>query len=250
MKSSIGSIYGSVMFFMLVVFLVVGCGAKKNKILESQGSVGSEETLTSEEMQPDIEQSDSGGSGIGDGAIAGEILNEMEDEKYDDPLTLDGLAELKKEMESNDEETDRLLALKEEGETDRLLALKEEVVDDGFKNVVDVDSGKIFPIYFGYDRCSFSDDDKKTLRNNAERLDVSTTKTIILEGYTDERGSHEYNLALGECRSKSVLNYLSDFGVTAKLSTVSFGEEKPACSEHNETCWSKNRRVEFKIISE
>lgn len=249
MKSSISSIYGSVMISMLVVFLVVGCGAKKNKILESQGSVGSEETLTSEEMQPSIEQSDSG-SGIGDGAIAGGILNEMEDGKSDNPLTLDGLAELKKEMENNDEETGRLLALKEEGETDRLLALKEEVVGDGFKSVVDVDSGKILPIYFGYDRCSFSDDDKKTLRNNAERLDIRSTQMIIIEGYTDERGSHEYNLALGECRSKSVLNYLSDFGVTAKLSTVSFGEENPICSVHSEACWSKNRRVEFKIISE
>jgi peptidoglycan-associated lipoprotein len=88
------------------------------------------------------------------------------------------------------------------------------------------------------------------LRNNAERLDTNATQEIILEGHTDERGSHEYNLALGECRSKSVLNYLSDFGVTAKLSTVSFGEEKPVCSEHDEACWSKNRRVEFKVVSE
>jgi peptidoglycan-associated lipoprotein len=222
---------------MLAVFLVVGCGAKKNKILESKGSVGSGETLTSLEEQSNIEQSYSR-SEIGEGAIAGELLNEIEDEKSDNPLTLDGLAELEKDMESNDEETERLLAL------------KKEVVDDGFKNVADLKSGHILPIYFGYDRCSFTDDVKKTLRNNAERLDTSSTQTIILEGHTDERGSQEYNLALGECRSKSVLNYLSDFGVTDKLSTVSFGEEKPVCSEHNESCWSQNRRVEFKIITE
>ncbi len=140
-------------------------------------------------------------------------------------------------MHTSDEETHRV-------------AIINKTPADGFRSVVGLDSSGILPIYFGYDRCSFTDDTKKILRSNAERLDTNATQEIILEGHTDERGSHEYNLALGECRSKSVLNYLSDFGVSAKLSTVSFGEEKPVCSEHSEGCWSRNRRVEFKAVSE
>ncbi len=237
MKSLNSTIYGSVIFFILMIFLVAGCGAKKSKILESQGSLGGEETLTSEEAQQDLEQADSR-SGIEDGTLSGDILDKSTDEKEksDGPLTLEGLEELEKEMSTSDEKTDRM-------------ALRKETADDGFRSVVDLDSSQILPIHFDYDRCSFTDDTKKILRNNAERLGIDSTQEIILEGHTDERGSNEYNLALGECRSKSVLNYLSDFGVNAKLSIVSFGEEKPVCSEHGEECWSKNRRVEFKVVS-
>lgn len=238
MKSSNRSIYGSVIFFILVIFLVAGCGAKKSKVLESQELLSGEKTLTSEEAQQALEQADSR-SGVGEGVLSGDILDESadENEKSDGPLTLEGLEELEKDMSTSDEEMGRV-------------ALRKETADDGFRNVVGLDSSEILPIYFGYDRCSFTDDIKKILRNNAERLDSKVTQEIILEGHTDERGSDEYNLALGECRSKSVLNYLSDFGVTVKLSTVSLGEEQPVCLERNEGCWSRNRRVEFKVVSE
>jgi len=220
-----------------MIFLVAGCGAKKSKVIE-QGSLGGEETLTSDEAYQNLEQADSL-SGIEDGPLSGDILDESTDgdEQSEGPLTLEGLEELEKEMSASDEETDRV-------------ALRKKTEDDGFRSVVDLDSSGILPIYFGYDRCTFTDDTKMILKNNAERLDINATQEIILEGHTDERGSQEYNLALGECRSKSVLNYLSDFGLTARLSTVSFGEEKPVCSEHNEACWSKNRRVEFKVVTE
>ncbi len=227
MKSLNNYVYGSVIFFVLMIFLVTGCGAKKSKVLESQGSLG-EGALTSEGTQQGSEQTGPR-SGIEDGDIG--------DESTDGPLTLEGLEELEKEMGSSDEDMGRV-------------ALKSETEDDGFKGVTDLNSSGILPIYFGYDRCNFTEDTKKVLRNNAERLDINVTQEVILEGHTDERGSQEYNLALGECRSKSVLNYLSDFGVTAKLSTLSLGEEKPVCSEHNEACWSRNRRVEFKVVSE
>ena len=73
---------------------------------------------------------------------------------------------------------------------------------------------------------------------------------ISIQGHADERGSNEYNLALGDRRAKTVKMYLADLGVTADLSTVTFGEERPVCLESFEECWSKNRRAEFVVLSD
>ncbi len=73
-------------------------------------------------------------------------------------------------------------------------------------------------------------------------------KTITLEGHTDERGTEEYNLALGERRANAVMQYLVDLGVpTGRMITVSFGEGSPAVQGHDESAWRWNRRVEFKV---
>ena len=71
---------------------------------------------------------------------------------------------------------------------------------------------------------------------------------MILEGHCDDRGTNEYNLALGEKRAKSARDYIVSAGVTKKrLDTISYGEEKPLCKEQTEDCWQKNRRVQFVV---
>lgn len=100
-------------------------------------------------------------------------------------------------------------------------------------------------IYFGFDSSQLSTQAKSTLKENADYLAKVPGSKIILEGHCDERGTDEYNLALGERRARSAFEYLRSLGVTKdRMSTVSYGESKPAEAGHNEASWSKNRRVE------
>jgi peptidoglycan-associated lipoprotein len=99
-------------------------------------------------------------------------------------------------------------------------------------------------VYFDYDSAVLRDDARATVKKNAEQLRASS-ETITLEGHTDERGTEEYNLALGERRGESVRQYLIDLGIPAsRLRVVSFGEAKPAVMGHDESAWKWNRRVE------
>jgi len=101
-------------------------------------------------------------------------------------------------------------------------------------------------ITFDFDSYALSQSARDTLYNNAEFLLKKYRDKVILEGHCDERGSDEYNLALGEKRAKSVMNYLLTLGVPAEqLSIVSYGKERPADNGHTEEAWAKNRRVEF-----
>jgi peptidoglycan-associated lipoprotein len=104
-------------------------------------------------------------------------------------------------------------------------------------------------VYFDYDSASIRDDARTTLKANSQAIaSRNEWKTITLEGHTDERGSEEYNLALGERRANAALQYLVDLGVpTGRMITVSFGEGSPAVQGHDESAWRWNRRVEFKI---
>ena len=106
-------------------------------------------------------------------------------------------------------------------------------------------------VYFDFDRYDIRADQKPTLRANAEKILANKGGGVItLEGHCDERGSEEYNLALGERRADAVKRYLVDLGVPAsRLRTVSFGEAKPAVVGHDESAWRYNRRVEFKSSS-
>ena len=99
-------------------------------------------------------------------------------------------------------------------------------------------------VYFDFDSAVLREDARATLKKNAETLRVSTT-VVTLEGHTDERGTEEYNLALGERRGEAVRKYLVDLGIPAtRLRVVSFGEAKPAVMGHDESAWKWNRRVE------
>jgi peptidoglycan-associated lipoprotein len=102
------------------------------------------------------------------------------------------------------------------------------------------------PIYFGYDQSTLSAEGQSTLQEIGKLMKEVPEITARIEGHTDERGSNDYNLALGERRAKSVNDYLASYGIQAsRLSTISYGEEKPASEGHDEGAWSKNRRVEF-----
>lgn len=105
---------------------------------------------------------------------------------------------------------------------------------------------KLSTIYFSFDDYSLSEQAKKTLIENAAWLTNNPQKTIIIEGHCDERGTEEYNIALGGRRANSAKKYLINLGVNPdQLSTISYGEERPADLGHNEDAWAKNRRADF-----
>lgn len=106
------------------------------------------------------------------------------------------------------------------------------------------------PIYFDFDRAVIRDDQLPTMRENTQAVkEHDEWRTVVIEGHTDERGSEEYNLALGERRANAAKQYLVDAGVeAARLDTVSFGESKPAVQGHDESAWKWNRRAEFRIV--
>ena len=101
-------------------------------------------------------------------------------------------------------------------------------------------------IQFEFDMANITPDARAVLDNNASCLKENAQMQISIEGHCDERGSAEYNLALGERRASAVKQYLVDLGVpSSRLRTVSFGEAKPAVQGHNESAWRYNRRSEF-----
>ena len=105
-------------------------------------------------------------------------------------------------------------------------------------------------IYFDFDQSSLREKDRQLLKVISEALKMDANKTVALkiQGHCDERGSTEYNLALGERRSRSIYDYLSNLGVSkSKLDVVSFGEERPAMTGSSEDSWAKNRRAEFNV---
>lgn len=103
-------------------------------------------------------------------------------------------------------------------------------------------------IYFDYDKAFIREDAKPTLAKIAAYLKGTPTASVQIEGHCDERGTAEYNLALGERRAEATKKYLVSLGVKAgALSTISFGEEKPADPGHTEAAWAKNRRAHFVV---
>ncbi|MGZ8433280.1 MAG: peptidoglycan-associated lipoprotein Pal [Candidatus Binatia bacterium] len=101
-------------------------------------------------------------------------------------------------------------------------------------------------VYFDFDRYNLDNDDRATLRASAEWLKRNPSVQVQLEGHCDERGTGEYNLALGAKRAQAAKDYLVSLGVSEnRLSTVSYGEEIPVCQDASETCWQKNRRDRF-----
>ena len=105
-------------------------------------------------------------------------------------------------------------------------------------------------IYFDFDRYSLQPEARQTLKGNANWLKDHPSGRIEIEGHADERGTNEYNLALGARRAQTIKDYLSTLGITSdRLSTISYGEELPVCKGPGESCWQKNRRAHFVIIS-
>jgi peptidoglycan-associated lipoprotein len=106
------------------------------------------------------------------------------------------------------------------------------------------------PLFFGYDQSEVSSDGQQVLNQNAEIMKKYPTWVITIEGHADERGTAEYNLALGERRALAARNYLVSLGIPAdRLRTVSYGKEFPFDPGHTEEAWSKNRRAHFVVTS-
>lgn len=104
------------------------------------------------------------------------------------------------------------------------------------------------PVYFDFDKYDIRPGDAKVLDANAQWLKSNANQLVLVEGHCDERGTNEYNLALGERRAKSTMNYLVSQGVQAsRITIISYGEERPSCTQKNEECWSKNRRAQFLV---
>ncbi len=107
-------------------------------------------------------------------------------------------------------------------------------------------AANVHDIYFDYDKYDVRPDQQATLQADAQWLAAHPNVRFTIEGHCDERGSTEYNLALGENRANSVKQALVQAGVGAdRIKTISYGKEKPFCTEHNEECWQQNRRGHF-----
>ncbi len=103
-------------------------------------------------------------------------------------------------------------------------------------------------IYFAFDKYNLDDMAQEVLMRKADFLRANGDIYITIEGHADERGTNEYNLALGDRRAESAKSFLVDMGIEAyRISTVSYGEERPLCTEQTEECWANNRRDQFVI---
>jgi peptidoglycan-associated lipoprotein len=111
-------------------------------------------------------------------------------------------------------------------------------------------SGPLKDAYFAFDSYDLSEEARATLRANAEWLKANPAARVQFEGHCDERGTNEYNMALGAKRAQAATDYLKALGIAGdRLSTISYGEEVPVCTEHTEDCWAKNRRARPVIMA-
>ncbi|MBD67002.1 MAG: peptidoglycan-associated lipoprotein [Halobacteriovoraceae bacterium] len=114
----------------------------------------------------------------------------------------------------------------------------------------DSTAGPIKTIYFDFNSSALTSAAKATLSENAEYLKMNEAVTIEVEGHADERGGVQYNLALGEKRANRVKDYLVGLGVASdRITTVSYGKDRPVAYGHDEEAWSKNRRANFVITA-
>ena len=151
-----------------------------------------------------------------------------------------------KEKEVKEKEAARLIEEQAKKEFERSLVAKRT---PGIEGEV-FESSLLKPIRFDFDKYDIRLADAEILKGNSALLKKFPNVKIQIEGHCDERGTNEYNLALGERRANSTKKYLTSLGVTAdRVSTISYGEEKPMDPGHNEEAWTKNRRANFLITA-
>ncbi|KAF0158716.1 MAG: peptidoglycan-associated lipoprotein [Syntrophaceae bacterium] len=143
------------------------------------------------------------------------------------------------------EQADREAALKEQA--DREAALKAQAAKDrAARNAAALNDLNIQNIYFDYDKSSIRPDAREILKANADIFTKNSAAKIVVEGHCDERGTAEYNMALGERRAQETKQYLVNLGINvSRLETISYGEERPANEAHDEAAWAQNRRAQF-----
>lgn len=124
------------------------------------------------------------------------------------------------------------------------------VYGDGTSTDGGIGLGTLQRIYFDFDRDTISREASSILNKNAKIINANPKMRVLVEGHCDERGTNEYNVALGERRAKTTLDYLVSLGVPrSRLEMKSWGEEKPLDSGHNEAAYDVNRRAEFVILA-
>lgn len=136
---------------------------------------------------------------------------------------------------------------KSEPLTDSKSAADAKAQKDELARIVEKE-GRLYTVYYDFDKFFIRDDMKSFLEKNADWLKKNSAVKVQIEGNCDERGSDEYNMALGDRRAESAKKYLTNLGIDSnRISTISYGEEKPLCRESDESCWSKNRRSDFVV---
>lgn len=121
--------------------------------------------------------------------------------------------------------------------------------DEAIENSQTGSENRLDSIYFDFDSYLLSTDARNTLSRNANWLRNNSGVSVLIEGHADERGSDEYNLALGEKRAGAARRYIETLGVKGeRVKIISYGEEKPATAGHDEESWAKNRRAEFVVV--
>jgi peptidoglycan-associated lipoprotein len=111
-----------------------------------------------------------------------------------------------------------------------------------------VESSALRDVHFDFDKYDVRSSDKTALDANARWLKGHARALVLIEGHCDERGTNEYNLALGERRARAARDYLTSAGVSdSRITIVSYGEERPLCTERAEACWAQNRRAHFLV---
>ena len=195
-----------------IFFVVTGC-MKVVKTEDVQKSA--ESSVTEQTAQPKEEK-----AAAGKEEAAGTIKEEKVEEQSIKESPLSAQVEAKAEAEAKDE-------LASIAEKEEWLAI----------------------VYFEFDSSTIRDDMKPVLDKNIEWIRKRQGVKVEIQGHADEKGTNEYNIALGERRAQGIKKYLADSGINeARISIISYGEERPADLGHTEEAWAKNRRVEFVII--
>lgn len=144
--------------------------------------------------------------------------------------------------------TDDEAARKAKEQADREAALKAQAAREAWakKNTAALNALNIQNIYFDFDRSNIRLDAREILKANADIFKQNANTKIIVEGHCDERGTAEYNMALGERRAQEAKQYLVNLGIdSSRIATISYGEERPADAQSTEEAWAQNRRAQF-----
>ena len=127
----------------------------------------------------------------------------------------------------------------------RAAKIKSEEIPSGEKEL----PTKLQDVFFDFDRYDLREDARPILSSLSKYLLKNNSQKVLITGNCDERGTSEYNLALGDRRARAAKDYLLSLGIqSTRVTTLSDGKEKPVCSEHKESCWAKNRRDHFVLL--
>lgn len=125
-----------------------------------------------------------------------------------------------------------------------------ELMDNSGAGNVGVPAADMQVVFFPYDSYTLTSEARSALKANADWMKANPGSRVQVEGHCDERGTNEYNMALGDRRANSAISYLTKMGVDrSRLEPISYGEERPSDSGHDEAAWARNRRAVFVILS-